>query len=127
LIILRFYLDYRAIQLNPAKTQLISGFIDTYLNLTATETQAFQVEIGTFGETQQEEVMQIVTSWMREGIQQGQVSLVLRLLQRKFGELNPKIEKQIQELNSPQLEALGEALLDFASVDDLRLWLSNRL
>lgn len=124
---MRFYLDYRAIQLNPAKTQLISGFIDTYLNLTATETQAFQVEIGTFGETQQEEVMQIVTSWMREGIQQGQVSLVLRLLQRKFGELNPKIEKQIQELNSPQLEALGEALLDFASVDDLRLWLSNRL
>lgn len=74
--------------------------------------------------------MQIVTSWMREGLQQGlqqgQISLVLRQLQRKFGELNPEIKQQIQNLSSSQLENLGEALLDFASVADLRNWLANQ-
>jgi predicted transposase/invertase (TIGR01784 family) len=116
------------LKLNPAKTQLISGFIDTYLNLTTAETQTFQTELGTFGE-QQEEVMQIVTSWMKEGLQQGierEKGLVVRMLKRKLDELDAELEAQVRSLEIEQIEALGEALLDFTRVDDLRLWLSDR-
>ena len=109
------------LKLNPAKTQLISGFIDSYLKLTAVEIQAFETELGIFGQPQQEEVMKIVTSWTING----QVSLILRILKRKFGQLSPEIETQIQNLSSPQLEDLGEALLDFQQIDDLTSWLSN--
>jgi hypothetical protein len=62
------------LRLDPAKMQLISGFIDTYLNLNESEEQVFQSELGTIESDEREEVMQIVTSWMRTGIQQGQVS-----------------------------------------------------
>ena len=65
--------------------------------------------------------MKIVTSWMIDG----QVSTILRQLKRKFGQLSPEIEAQIQNLSSPQLEDLGEALLDFQQIDDLTSWLSN--
>lgn len=67
--------------------------------------------------------MQIVTSWMKTGIQQGQASMVLLQLKHKFGEINLDVEAQIQQLSSPQLEDLSEALLDFEQLEDLTAWL----
>ncbi len=113
------------LKLDLAKMQLISGFIDTYLNLNESEEKAFRDEIGTIESEEKEEVMQIVTSWMRTGIQQGQASMVMRLLRHKFGEIDSDIEAQIQKLSSPQLEDLSEALLDFEQVSDLTAWLSK--
>ena len=58
--------------LNPAQIQLLSGFIDTYLQLNSEEEARFQTELERVAPAQQqEEVMQIVTSWMREGIEIG--------------------------------------------------------
>ncbi len=111
------------LKLEPAKMQLISGFIDTYLNLNPSEEQAFRNEIDTIESEEREQVMQIVTSWMRTGIQQGQASIVIRLLKHKFGELSPDLQAQIQQLSSPQLEDLSEALLDFEQLEDLTAWL----
>ena len=51
--------------------QLISGFVDTYLRLTAEEQTQFQVELRAAAPEEQEVVMQIVTSWMEEGLEQG--------------------------------------------------------
>ncbi|MBC1190325.1 DUF4351 domain-containing protein, partial [Microcystis aeruginosa BLCCF108] len=59
------------LRLDAARMQLISGFIDTYLNLNAVEEIQFQEEISTFSEPVQEGVMQITTSWMRQGIELG--------------------------------------------------------
>ncbi|MEI6371913.1 MAG: flagellar assembly protein H, partial [Nostocales cyanobacterium ELA608] len=59
------------LKLNPAKMQLISGFIDTYLRLNKIEEEKFQTEVGTLIKEEKEEVMQIVTSWMEEGIERG--------------------------------------------------------
>lgn len=114
------------LRLDPARMQLISGFVDTYLNLTESEEQAFQEELGRIEPEAQEQVMQIVTSWMRTGIEQGrregEVSIVMRLLRRKVGELNPEVEAKVRELPDSQLEALSEALLDFTSINDLIYW-----
>ncbi len=116
------------LRLDSAKMQLISGFIDTYLNLNESEEKAFRDEIGTIESEEKEEVMQIVTSWMSKGIEQGkqegQASMVMRLLKHKFGEINSDVEAQIQKLSSPELEDLSEALLDFEQVSELTTWLS---
>jgi len=61
----------------------------------------------------------------KQGWQQGEASLVLRLLTKRFGELEFSTRSQIQTLSVTQLELLGESLLDFASRDDLTLWLNN--
>ncbi len=60
-----------------------------------------------------------------EGIKEGEVSLVLRQLKRRLGQIESEDENRINQLSLEQLEALGEALLDFSSRDDLLAWLSN--
>ncbi len=60
------------LRLDPARTQLISGFIDTYLRLNAEEELRFREQAATLpGEQQRVEIMEIVTSWMEKGIEQG--------------------------------------------------------
>ena len=99
--------------------------------------------------------MQIVTSWMREGIEQGlqrgrqegleqgiqlgvkqglqlglqqgrregESALIMRLLTRRFGLIDPELQTRIRQLSLPQLERLAEALLDFSDETDLIAWL----
>ena len=75
--------------------------------------------------TEQKAIMEIVTSWTEQGIQRGEVALVMRQLARRFGQISPELEEQIHRLSTDQLEALGEALLDFSDVRDLQTWLEN--
>lgn len=58
-----------------------------------------------------------------EGREEGQLELVLRLLTRRCGALTPPQLEKIRALDSEQLGALGDALLDFGSVEDLDAWL----
>jgi flagellar biosynthesis/type III secretory pathway protein FliH len=140
--------------LNPAQVQLISGFIDTYLKLNPAEEAAFQAELANILPTEQEGVMEIVTSWMERGIEQGReqgleqgreqgleqgreqgleqgrvreaLSLVERLLNRRFGSLSPSLQEAVRQLSVAQLEELAEALLDFENEADLEAWLNQR-
>jgi predicted transposase/invertase (TIGR01784 family) len=61
----------------------------------------------------------------QEGEQAGEARLILRQLNRRFGSLPSTIEAQVQALTLPQIEALGEALLDFAQLSDLTAWLES--
>lgn len=126
------------LRLDPARTRLISGFVDTYLRLSRQEEQVFQEEVGKLEETEQESVMEIVTSWMEQGIEQGiergieqgarqeARSLIQRLLTRRLGALPDSVGSQIDTLSITQLESLAEALLDFSSLSALEAWLTEQ-
>ena len=117
------------LQLNPAKMQLISGFVDTYLNLDQREESIFQSELSTIDLLDQEKIMELTTSWQRkgraEGLKEGQSNTIIRQLNRKLGSLDNAITEQIKSLNPEQLDSLTEDLLDFQSLDDLQKWLSD--
>ena len=112
------------LRLDPAKTRLISGFVDTYLRLNGLEEQEFSREIDRLDPTQQERIMEIMTSWMAQGIEQGERSLILRQLTRRVGEVPEFLRTQVDALLLEQLELLGEALLDFSNVTDLEMCLA---
>ncbi|BAY78580.1 hypothetical protein NIES25_50550 [Nostoc linckia NIES-25] len=59
----------------------------------------------------------------REIKEEGERSLIYRLLARRVGELPQDVRDRIATLNLEQLENLGEALLDFTSMADLHAWL----
>ena len=61
-----------------------------------------------------------------EGQQQGESALVLRQLQRRLGALAADIETQIRALPVADLEALGEALLDWRTPAELLAWLQRQ-
>ena len=67
--------------------------------------------------------MEITTSWMKKGIEQGKRDLVLRMLGKRLGPLQSEVPARIAELSVDQLEEPAEALLDFASPADLTNWL----
>ncbi|WP_019502870.1 DUF4351 domain-containing protein [Pseudanabaena sp. PCC 6802] len=60
---------------------------------------------------------------LQRGLQQGEFTLVVKQLKRKFGNIPTQLAKTIQQLSTAQLEELGEALLDFTTLDDLSSWL----
>ena len=125
------------LKLDPAKMQLISGFVDSYLNLSSQEESIFQSEISTIDLEEREQIMQITTSWKEEGrvegltqgLTQGRVegqsNTILRLLNRKLGNLSEEIATRIKSLEPNQLDTLTEDLLDFQAFEDLERWLSN--
>ncbi|NET60816.1 MAG: DUF4351 domain-containing protein [Symploca sp. SIO2E6] len=73
----------------------------------------------------EEQVLQKATLAKQEGRQEGERSLVLRLLNRRVGSLPQPLQDQIEQLPLEALEELGEALLDFAEMDDLVQWLQE--
>jgi len=67
--------------------------------------------------------MSYITTGERIGYERGKQELVLRLLQKRVEELPQEFRERIQTLSLEQLEALGEALLDFTAIEDLLNWL----
>ena len=47
------------------------------------------------------------------------------MITKKFGAIPIEIEAQIRSLSVSQLEALGEAMLDFSSLSDLSTWFQS--
>jgi predicted transposase/invertase (TIGR01784 family) len=54
-----------------------------------------------------------------------QRSLVLRLLSRQLGYIEPIVQQQINQLSQENLIVLNESLFDFSNVDDLKRWIQN--
>ena len=113
------------LKLDLARTRLISGFVDTYLTLNATEEQTFQTELDRMGLNKEEKVMEIVTSWMRTGMRNEAEKLVLRQLNRRFGPIEAELEQRIQALSIDRVEDLSDALLDFSDRSQLVVWLEQ--
>ena len=122
------------LRLDPAKMQLISGFVDTYLSLTAEEERSYRKLLGTIPQEEKEQVMQIVTSWMREGIeidreegqQTGQANTLLRQLHRRFGTASDELQTRIRALSQERLNLLSDSIFDFVSLREAETWLADQ-
>ncbi len=66
-----------------------------------------------------------ITSAERIGIEKGQTSLIIRMLKRRWGALDPELEVRLSRLSLAQLESLGETLMDFRDPSDLQRWLDD--
>jgi hypothetical protein len=118
--------------LNPAQMRLLSGFIETYLKLPPQEETISQEELDKIDTREKETVMNIVTSWMEQGIAQEEersrvreAALLVKLLRRNIGAVSATTEQAIAHLSFDQFEQLGDVLFDFASEEDLLAWLSH--
>ena len=73
----------------------------------------------------QEIIVEGLQEGRQKGLQEGEANLVIRQLRRRLGELPESQCSQIKSFPVSQLEDLGEALLDFQSIDDLDDWLQK--
>ncbi|NEO79924.1 DUF4351 domain-containing protein, partial [Moorena sp. SIO4G3] len=61
----------------------------------------------------------------REGKQEEGYSILRRLINRRFGNVEDQLLERIKKLSIAQLEELSEALLDFETVTDIAVWLAS--
>ncbi len=118
-----------SLKLDPARTKLIGGFVDSYLKLTAEEMKQYERAIEKFTPAERNAAVEITTSWHQagrtEGMTQGKETLVVRQLRRRLGTVPAALTARLDTLNPDQLDDLGEALLDFATPADLEDWLTQ--
>jgi hypothetical protein len=62
---------------------------------------------------------------LQQGIQQGKLDLITRLLTRRFGTIDAQLQAKINNLSATDLDELSEALLDFSDVSALSNWLDS--
>jgi len=125
------------LKLNLAQQRLLTGFIDTYLDLNFKEQVEFEEELSKVEGSKKEAVMELTTSWKREGIiegiregkregiKEGEIKLLLTMLTRRYGPLTEAEESGVQGLSEEQLERLAEAILDFQSREEFTTWLAK--
>lgn len=69
----------------------------------------------------------ILAKGVQQGIQQGMqteaLSMVMRLMTKRFGDLDLDLQTKIHSLSVAQLETLAEVLQEFGAVADLIAWL----
>lgn len=99
------------LKMDPAKSRLISKFIDTYLRLDRQEEQTFQAELDKLGMSQKEVIMQTLTSWeekgMEKGVEKATHTIALKLLQKQISletiaEVTGLTIEQLQDLQNDQ-------------------------
>ena len=62
---------------------------------------------------------------IREGLGMGVVKQILRQIRRKFGEITPEVQTQIEQLSLEKLDILGAEIFDLATMIDLENWLGS--
>lgn len=65
------------------------------------------------------------TRLYREGRQDGITELSTRILTKRFGDLSEEMQDEIASLPTPKIEQLGEAVLDFTSLEEVQSWLDS--
>lgn len=121
------------LKLDPARSQLIGGFIGTYLRLNAEEMKQYEQEFAKLSPEEKEANMELMNPWVKqgweegiqEGRQEGKEELVIRLIHRRFGSVSTRITERLDHLSSELLNNLGEDLLDFKTLADLETWLAR--
>jgi Domain of unknown function (DUF4351) len=98
------------------------NFLDWMMHLPEDIEQAFQVELEEFEEARK---MKYVTTIERMGEARGGKSIILHLVNRRFGEVPPILIEKTDKLSIGQLESLGAALFDFETIEDLVTWMEN--
>ena len=118
-----------SLKLKPEKLRILSGFVDTYLKLNKEEEKEFQAILEEYEPGIRKDVMEIVTSWMQQGIEQGKLEgekeVLLKQLNKRFASLPTEVEEGVNKLDLDGLGSLAEAIFDFTNIDDVLTWLKK--
>ena len=111
------------LRLDPARQQLIAGFVRKYLQMTGVELAQFQREVGLLPPEERNTVLTLTNEWIELGEEKGRVSeahrMILRLGTRRFGEPDAATRTALETAELPRLEAIVDRLLEVESWAEL--------
>lgn len=105
----------RELETDPDKISKYLDFIDIYADLDETEQKLYIHQYP-----QEAELMSTFAERFRqEGMQLGEVQILLRQLSHKFGELPPDVRRKIESADSERLLQWSERVLTARSLDEV--------
>ena len=108
------------LKLDPARFRLIGVFVDSYLKLTGAEMKTFERDFAGLEPAEREATMELMTSWERKGLLEGERRSVIRTGSRRFGAPDQAVRARLEAITSPdELDRLLDRLFDVESWDDL--------
>ena len=135
------------LRLDPARSQLISGFVRTYLQMTRLELAELQREVGLLPREERKTMLTLTNEWIElgeergiekgiergiekgieqgieEGIERGRATeardVLLRLGAKRFGEADASVRATLESSDLPRLEVLVDRLLEAPSWQEL--------
>ncbi len=114
--------------LSAERRRMLAGFIGVYLRLTSEEEQQVKRDLTALYPQVQETVMELVTEWEIKGQNETRIKMLLRVVERRFGELNDALQAHIAALSIADQEALFDALTDIppsiTTLPELQQWLT---
>ena len=113
------------LRLDPARSQLIVRFMDAYLRLTPAEQDVYNRDMQDLLPETLEFIRQLENETIELSRIDGQVHTLTRQLRRRFGDVPADLADAIGRLTSDRLDALADAVLDFASMADARAWVAQ--
>ncbi len=139
---LEFILMLLRLELNPARMKLLTGFFESYLPLSREEEEEFKEEIKNLSPEEVKRVQEITTSWhekgrkegrlegklegKREGKREGQSQLLMQLMEKRFSQIPSSWKEEILSFSEDKLAALGEAVLEAKSLEDLEQFFEDK-
>ena len=114
------------LRVDPARSILLSRFIDAYLDLNEDEVRIFNQDLETLPQEERQAVMRMTTSWEEKGRQEGRQEGLERLrtsikliLRARFGESAEPLISRLARLDTAALDILLERLSAGANLSDL--------
>ncbi len=116
-------------EIDPDIQEQVVEFIETVLVYKFPKLDRQEIEaMFTYSDLKQTRVYQEAREegeqrGLKQGLAKGQATMLLRMLNRKFGLLTPRLRGQINKLAVKQLESLAEVVFDLETIADLTNWL----
>lgn len=121
-----FSINLTSARMGPGEQDLVIGFFYTYQPLTMEERLKLNRELAIVdSEKVREKAMKLPNPYIDMGRHEGEVTIVLRMLNRRVGTLSVTQRRLIEKLEDRQIRALADSLLDFQSRADLTRWLER--
>ena len=106
--------------------QITRQEVEKMLDITFEETRVFQeVKEDAMREGRKEGLQEGLQEGLREGRKEEAANLIVRQLGKRFGELPEDTQVSVSKLSLTVLEELGEALLDFSDISEVKNWLAE--
>jgi hypothetical protein len=71
--------------------------------------------------------MEVTTIWEEYGILLGKQHVMLRVLRKKFGNVEPRVTEILDRFSSDQFDELADVILDLKTPADLDAWLKAHI
>jgi hypothetical protein len=116
------------LRLDPARMQLIRGFVNSYLPLTPAEERQFDKDLEAMEPMEKQQTMQVLDRWeekgRQEGLAQGMREIVAYQLRQRVGEVPKPLADEIDGLSPARLREFAGALMGFTSIGDAQAWMA---